>query len=142
MLSRVRPAGPSAAARQAPLSLGLSGQESWGGPPAPSSRRRPSSGSKFLCLAPPTWAGGFFTTSTTWEPIAYRGKVILMTVDLSSETTEARMKAAKIISSVERKELSTQDPTFRLKKKMSFRNKREMKTFSDERQLRLSCWLT
>ena len=54
-----------------------------------------------------------FTTSTTWEAVAYRGKVILMTVDLSSETTEARMKAAKIISSVERKELSTQDPTFR-----------------------------
>ena len=83
----------------------------------------------------------FFTTSTTWKAITYREKVILMTMDLSSETKEVRIKVAKVILSVERKELSTQEPTFR-KKKMSFRNKREMKTFSDERQLRLSCWLT
>ena len=37
-------------------------------------------------------------------------------MDLSSETKEVRIKVAKIILSVERKELSTQEPTFRKKK--------------------------
>ena len=51
-------------ARQAPLSIGFSRQESWSGLPCPPPGDLPDHGiqSKSLALA-----GGFFTTSTTWE---------------------------------------------------------------------------
>ena len=56
---------------QAPLSMGFSRQEYWSGLPFPTSGNFPKPGIWFspklhlLCFLP--WAGGFFTTSTTWE---------------------------------------------------------------------------
>ena len=44
--SRVRLATPRAAARQAPLSLGLSGREHWGGGPFPSPGDLPDPGTE------------------------------------------------------------------------------------------------
>ena len=53
-------------AHQAPLSVGFSGQEYWSGlpcPPPPSQARD----QKCVSYISPALAGGFFTTSTTWE---------------------------------------------------------------------------
>ena len=49
------------AVRQAPLSMEFSRQEYWSGLPCPSPGDLPNPGIKS------TWAGGFFTTSATWE---------------------------------------------------------------------------
>ena len=59
-------ANPWTAACQAPLSKGFSRQEYWSGlscAPAdlPNAGMEPASVKSFA------WAGGFFTTSTTWE---------------------------------------------------------------------------
>ena len=48
-------------ARQTPLSVGFSRQEYWSG------LLCPSSGGKHMSLKSPALAGGFFTTSITWE---------------------------------------------------------------------------
>ena len=55
---------------QAPLSVGFSRQEYWSGLPFPSPGDFPDSRIKPTSLMSPALAGGFFTTSTTWE--AYR----------------------------------------------------------------------
>ena len=52
---------------QAPLSMGFSRQEYWSGLPFPSPGDLPDSGIKRASLTSPALAGGFFTTSTTWE---------------------------------------------------------------------------
>ena len=54
-------------ARQAPLSMGFSRQENWSGLPCPPPRDLPNPGIKSASLTSPALAGGFFTTSTTWE---------------------------------------------------------------------------
>ena len=53
--------------RQAPLSLGFSRQEYWSGFPCPPPGDLPVPGIKDTSLTAPALAGGFFTTSTTWE---------------------------------------------------------------------------
>ena len=52
---------------QAPLSMGFSRQEYWSGSPCPSSGDLPHPEMEPKSLTPPTLAGGFFTTSPTWE---------------------------------------------------------------------------
>ena len=54
-------------ARQAPLSMGLSRQECWSGLPCPPPGDLPDQGSNPHLLRSPALAGGFFTTSATWE---------------------------------------------------------------------------
>ena len=52
---------------QAPLSMGFSREEYWNGLPFPTPGDLPDPGIKPTSLASPALAGGFFTTSTTWE---------------------------------------------------------------------------
>ena len=52
---------------EAPLSVGFSRQEYWSGLPCPPPRDLPDLGIEPTSLASPALAGGFFTTSTTWE---------------------------------------------------------------------------
>ena len=54
-------------ARQAPLSMGFSRQEHWSGLPCPPPGDLPDPGIKPESLMSPTLAGGFSTTSATWE---------------------------------------------------------------------------
>ena len=54
---------------QAPLSMGLSRQESWSGLPFPSSGDLPDSGIEPRSLASHALAGEFFTTSVSWEAL-------------------------------------------------------------------------
>ena len=54
-------------ARQAPLSMGFSRQEYWSGLPCPPLGNLPNPGIEPSSLVSPALAGGFFTTSTTWE---------------------------------------------------------------------------
>ena len=51
----------------APLSNGFSRQEYWSGLPCPPPGDLPDSAIKPESLESPTLAGGFFTTSITWE---------------------------------------------------------------------------
>ena len=53
--------------RQAPLSMGFSRQEYWSGLPCPSPGDLADPGVKPSSLKSPALAGGFFTTSDTWE---------------------------------------------------------------------------
>ena len=52
---------------QAPLSMEFSRQEYWSGLPCPPPRALPNPGIKPMSLTSPALAGGFFTTSATWE---------------------------------------------------------------------------
>ena len=54
-------------ARQPPLSMGFSRQEYWSGFPFPSLEDLPEPGIEPTSLTSPALAGGFFTTSATWE---------------------------------------------------------------------------
>ena len=54
-------------ALQALLSMGFSRQEYWSGLPFPSPGDLPNPGNQPMSLMSPALAGGFFTTSTTWE---------------------------------------------------------------------------
>ena len=54
---------------QAPLSMGFSRQEYWSGLPFPPPGDLPYPGIKPVSLTFSALAGGFFTTSTTWEPM-------------------------------------------------------------------------
>ena len=57
-------------AHQAPLSMGFSRQESWGGLPFPSPEDLPDPGMEPVSLVSSTLTGGFFTTGATWEALA------------------------------------------------------------------------
>ena len=57
-------------AHQAPLSMGFSRQEHWSGLPFPPPGDLPDPGIEPASLAAPVLAGGFFTTSATWEAFA------------------------------------------------------------------------
>ena len=62
---------------QARLSMGFSRQEYWNGLPCPPPGYLPDPGIKPMSLISPALAGGFFTTSTTWEvPCIYVCKYI------------------------------------------------------------------
>ena len=52
---------------QAPLFMELSRQEYWNGLPCPPLGYLPNPGIKLVSLTSPELAGGFFTTSATWE---------------------------------------------------------------------------
>ena len=54
-------------ARQAPLSVGFSGQEYWRGTPCPPPGHLPNSGIEPTSLMSPALEGKFFTTSATWH---------------------------------------------------------------------------
>ena len=54
-------------AHQAPLSMGFSRQEYWSGLPCPPPGDLPNPGIEPASLLSPALAGGFFTTSATWE---------------------------------------------------------------------------
>ena len=58
---------PQTVARQSPLSMGFSRQESWSGLPCPPPRALPDPGVKAAFPTFPALAGRFFTTSTTWK---------------------------------------------------------------------------
>ena len=52
---------------QTPLSMGISRQEYWSGLPCSPSRDLPDLGIELVPAGSPALAGGFFTTSPTWE---------------------------------------------------------------------------
>ena len=54
-------------ALQAPLSIGFSWQEYWSELPFPPPVDLPDPETEHVSLTPPALAGGFFTTSATWE---------------------------------------------------------------------------
>ena len=55
---------------QAPLSMGFSRQEHWSGLPYPPSGGFPNAGIELTAIMlSPALAGGFFTTSATWEAL-------------------------------------------------------------------------
>ena len=56
---------------QAPLPMEFSRQEHWSGVPFPTPRDLPDPGIEPTSLVSPALAGGFFTTSTTWEACLY-----------------------------------------------------------------------
>ena len=58
---------PWTIAHQVPLTLGFSRKEYWSGLPFPSPGDLPDPGIELASLATPPLAGGFFTTSATWE---------------------------------------------------------------------------
>ena len=58
---------PVTAARQPPLSMGFSKQEYWSGLPCPPPGDLPDPGIEPTSLLSPALAGGFFTTSSTWD---------------------------------------------------------------------------
>jgi len=62
---------PWIVARQAPLSIGFSRQEYWSGLPFPLPGDLPNPGIEPRSLTSPALAGGFFTTSATWEVFLY-----------------------------------------------------------------------
>ena len=47
--------------------MGFSRQENWSGLPFPVPEDLPDPGIELVSLTSPALAGGFFTTSTTWE---------------------------------------------------------------------------
>ena len=62
---------PWTVAHQAPLSMGFSRQEYWSGLPGPFPGDLPDPGIEPTSLVSPALAGGFFTTSATWEALEY-----------------------------------------------------------------------
>ena len=54
-------------AHQAPMSMGFFKQEYWSGLSCPPPGDLPNPGMETTSLRSPALAGGFFTTSTTWE---------------------------------------------------------------------------
>ena len=58
---------PRTVARQAPLSMGFSRKEHWSGLLCPPAGDLPDPGTEHMFLMSPALAGGFFTTSATWE---------------------------------------------------------------------------
>ena len=62
-------------AHLAPLSVEFSRQEYWSGLPCPTLGNPPNPGIEQASLMSPALAGGFFTTSTTWEAQPIHGSV-------------------------------------------------------------------
>ena len=63
-------ATPQTVARQAPLSMGFSRQEYWGGLPCPPPGGLPDPGIEPVSLVSSALAGRFFTNGATWEVTA------------------------------------------------------------------------
>ena len=62
-------------ARQAPLSIGFSGQEYWSGSPFPPPADLSDAGIEPASLTSPELAGGFFTTRGPWETPKVKGSI-------------------------------------------------------------------
>ena len=62
---------PWTVAQQAPLSMGFSRQEYWSGWPFPPPGDLPDPGIKPASLMSLSLAGGFFTTTVTWETLIH-----------------------------------------------------------------------
>ena len=76
MLSHVQLfATPWTVARQAPLSVGFSRQESWSGLSLPSPGDLPDSG---IELMSPAWAGGFFISVQSGKPFGNEISCLLL----------------------------------------------------------------
>ena len=60
---------------QAPLSMGFSRQEYWSRLPCPPPGDLPDPGIEPMSLMSPALAGGFFTTSATWEATVNESEV-------------------------------------------------------------------
>ena len=58
---------PWTIALQVPMSIEFSRREYWRGLPFPAPGNLPNPGIEPMSFASPAVAGGFFTTSTTWE---------------------------------------------------------------------------
>ena len=70
-------------AHQAPLSMEFSRQEYWSGLPFPPPGDFPDLGIKPMSLMSPSLAGGFFTTSPTWEVPNYMvGEIYFIKMNL------------------------------------------------------------
>ena len=69
--SRLILCNPMDLAHQAPLCVGFSRQEHWSGSPCPPPGDLPDPGIEPASLTSPALAGGFFTTSATWEAWFY-----------------------------------------------------------------------
>ena len=67
------------AALQTALPMGFSRQELWSGLPFPSPGDLPNPGIEPTSLTSPALAGGFFTTSTTWEAHTFTKRINLWT---------------------------------------------------------------
>ena len=85
------------AARQAPLLMGFSRQEYWSELPCPSPGYLPNSGVEPMSLISPSLAGGFFTTSATWEAKQSGSSKWLIPILISK--TQAHTKEVKSIIS-------------------------------------------
>ena len=82
-------ATPRTAARQAPLSSGLPRQEYWSGLPGPPPGDLPDPGIEPTSLMFPALAGGFFTTSSSWEALrSRRAHIKIQHASAKSETPE------------------------------------------------------
>ena len=68
---------PWTVAHKAPLSMEFPRQEYWSELPFPTPGDLPNSGIKHVSLASPALAGGFFTTSITWEAHMSRLKKVI-----------------------------------------------------------------
>ena len=66
-------ATPWTVAHQAPMCMEFSRKEYWSGLPFPTPRSLPDPGIKFLSLASPVLAGGFFTTESPGKPFEHIG---------------------------------------------------------------------
>ena len=77
-------ATPWTTTRQAPLSMEFCRQEYWSGSPCPLPGDLPEPEIKPVSLMSPALAGGFFTTSTTWE--AQNVKTIIINVMILTMT--------------------------------------------------------
>ena len=62
---------PWTVARQAPLSMGFSRQEYWGGLPCPPPGGLPNPGIELASLMSPALVSGFFTPNSIWEAQSY-----------------------------------------------------------------------
>ena len=70
---------PWSVARQASLSMGFSRQEYWSRLPCPPPGDLPNQGIELTSLGFPALAGGFFTTSATWEAcLQFRRRTFLV----------------------------------------------------------------
>ena len=74
---------------QAPLSMGFSRQEYWSGLLYPSPWDPPNSGIEPASRMSPALAGGFFTTSATWEAHRSQGRNLLVSLLLLRALTDS-----------------------------------------------------
>ena len=71
---------PWTVAHQAPLSMGVSRQEYWGGLPSAPPGDLPDPGIKPGSLMSPALASGFFTASVTWEALTSEWLMLILGV--------------------------------------------------------------